>query len=99
MSLLDYLTALGRFASYKGLDQCSLEKRIAYLTESGVLDNIPSHGKYSFGVEKDLWKTLFSHLPSHHEIPSHTNKVISLSKHQKLNTELSALKLLVLEQL
>ena len=27
----------------QGLDQSSLEKRIAYLTENGVLDNIPSH--------------------------------------------------------
>ena len=29
----------------QGSDQLFLEKKIAYLTENGVLENIPSHGK------------------------------------------------------
>ena len=63
----------------QGLNQSSVEKGIACLTENGVLDNIPSHGKDSFYVKESLPKTLFSYLASHHETPPHTNEVTPLS--------------------
>ena len=90
----------------QGLDQSSLEKRIAYLGENGVLDNVLSHCKNSFYVKGGLPETLFSYLASHHETPPHTNEAIALStisqsdclidKYQELD---AAIKSFVLEQI
>ena len=56
----------------QGLDQSSLEKRIAYLTENGVLENIPSQGT---SAEKIIFN---SYLPSQN---SHTYKWSYSFKH------------------
>ena len=53
-------------------------KRIVYLTENGVLDKIPSHGKDSFYGKEGLQKTLFSHLASHLR-NCHTNETNPLN--------------------
>ena len=101
LAIIDHIVQTGQ-----GLDQSSLEKKIAYVGENGVLDSISSHCKDSFYVKGDLPKTLFSHLASHHETPPYTNEAIPLStisqsdclldKYQELN---ASLKSFVLEQI